>query len=83
MAGRRSALLTGPGLNSRANTYAIERPSLAPDWTVAVAQPLAVQQASAWRALRWLLAGGAILCLGLATAVWATRREALRDARRE
>lgn len=83
MAGRPRALLAGPCLDGQTHTYAIERPGLAPGWTVAVAQPLAEQQASAWRALRWLLAGGAALGLGLAAAVWAARQEAVRDARRE
>ncbi len=83
MVRRHSALLTGPGLNGRTYSYAVERPTLAPNWTVAVAEPLAMQQASAWRALRWLLAVGATLCLGLSTAVWASRREAIGDARRE
>lgn len=83
MAGRSSAILTGPGMEGAPYIYAIERPSLAPHWTVAVAEPLSVQQASAWQALRWLLAASGALCLGIAATVWALRREAMRDARRE
>lgn len=83
MQGRRSALLTGPGLDGMEQVYAIERPTLAPHWTIAVGEPLSVQQASAWRALRWLLAVGGALGLAMAAAVWIARRESLRDALRE
>ena len=81
--GRQRALVVGPGWNGQGTVYAVERLRLAPGWTVTVAEPLAAQQASAWHALRWLLAGGAALGLGLAVVVWASRREAVRDAWRE
>ena len=48
-----------------------------------VAEPLVTQQVAAWAAVRWLLAGGGALALGLAVVVWANRREAVQDARRE
>jgi signal transduction histidine kinase len=83
MAGRQNALLTGPGVDGRINTYAIERPMLAPGWTVAVAQPWSEHQDTAWQSLRRLLAGGAALTAGLMAAVWAGRQEVVRDARRE
>jgi C4-dicarboxylate-specific signal transduction histidine kinase len=78
--GKQRALVTGPGWSGMDNVYAVERLTLAPGWTVTVAQPLAAQQASAWAALRWLVAGGAALGLALAGVVWANRREALHDA---
>jgi C4-dicarboxylate-specific signal transduction histidine kinase len=81
--GQQSALLVGPGWQGRDNVYAVERVRLAPDWTVTVAEPVALQRASAWEAVRWLLAGGAALGLCLAVVVWAHRREAVQDARRE
>jgi C4-dicarboxylate-specific signal transduction histidine kinase len=83
IAGKERALVVGPGWSGQDNVYAVERLNLAPGWTVTVAEPLAVQQALAWAALRWLLAGGAALGLGLAVVVWASRREALNDARDE
>jgi PAS domain S-box-containing protein len=83
VAGRQSALIVGPGWSGQDNVYAVERLRLAPGWTVTVAERVAVQRLSAWAALRWLVAGGAALGLGLALVVWASRREAVRDARRE
>ncbi|WP_203075684.1 sensor histidine kinase [Falsiroseomonas ponticola] len=83
IAGKQRALVTGPGWSGEDNIYAVERLRLAPGWTVTVAEPLAAQQASAWQALRWLIAGGTALGLGLAVVVWASRREAVHDARRE
>lgn len=81
--GKQRALVVGPGWNGGNNVYAVERLRLAPGWTVTVTEPLAMQQALAWAALRWLLAGGAALGLGLAVVVWASRREELNDARDE
>ena len=81
--GKQRALITGPGWSGQDNVYAVERLRLAPGWTVTVAEPLAAQQASAWEALRWLVAGAAALGMGLAVVVWASRREAVHDARRE
>ena len=83
IAGKQRALVTGPGWSGADKVYAVERLSLAPGWTVVVAEPLAAQQATAWAALRWLLAGGGALGLCLAGVVWASHREAVRDARRE
>jgi PAS domain S-box-containing protein len=72
-----------PGWSGLDNVHAVERLTRAPDWAVGVYERRAAQQASAWAALRWLIAGGAALGLGLAIVVWASRREAVRDARRE
>ncbi len=81
--GKQSLLVTGPGWGGRQNVYAVERLTQAPDWTVTVAQPVHAQQQSALRAVKWLIAGAIALALGLAAAVWVSRHEALRDARRE
>lgn len=83
IAGQRRSLVIGPGLDGREHVYAAERLASAPGWTVAVAEPVAVQQASAWGAVRWLLAGGGALALGVAIVVWAGRREAVQLAQRE
>ncbi|WP_431301358.1 hypothetical protein [Sediminicoccus sp. BL-A-41-H5] len=83
IAGKQHGLVVGPGWSGQDNVYAVERLRLVPGWTVTVAEPLAVQQALAWAALRWLLAGGAALGLGLTVVVWASRREAVQDARAE
>jgi C4-dicarboxylate-specific signal transduction histidine kinase len=82
-AGKELGLVVGPGWGGENTVHAIERLNLAPGWTVTVAQPLAVQQTLAWTALRWLVAGGGALSLGLAVVVWASRREAVRGARAE
>jgi len=76
-------LIVGPGWSGSDNIYAFDRPMRARGWTVTVAEPRALQHASAWAVLRWTLAGGAAVGLGLALVAWATRHEALRDARRE
>jgi C4-dicarboxylate-specific signal transduction histidine kinase len=81
--GQESALVVGPGWSGKHNVYAVERLTMAPGWTVTVAEPLAVQRAAAWRAVRWLLASAVALALALGGAAWASRREALRDVRRE
>lgn len=81
--GRGSTLAVGPGWTGPDNVYAVERLARAPGWTVGAYTRRATQQASAWAAVRWLLAGGAALGLGLVVVVWASRREALLDARRE
>ena len=81
--GKQRTLVVGPGLQGQDKVYAVERLRLAPGWTVTVAEPLAGQKASAWEAVRLLLAGGGALGLGLAVVVWANRRETLRVARRE
>lgn len=81
--GKEQAFIVGPGLSGPYNVYAVERPTRAPGWTVGVYERHEAQQASAWAAVRWLLAGGAALGLGLAVVVWASRREALHDAWRE
>ena len=81
--GRDSTLAVVPGWSGLDNVYAVERLTRAPGWAVGVYTRRATQQASAWAALRWLLAGGAALGLGLVVVVWASRREAVRDARRE
>lgn len=81
--GTASALIVGPGWAGRDNVYAVERLTLAPGWTVTVAEPQHMQQATAWASLRGLVAGGASLGIGIALIVWANRREAVRDAHRE
>lgn len=81
--GKRSLLVTGPGWGGRQNVYAVERPTQAPNWTVTVAQPVHAQQESAWRAVKWMIAGAIALALGLAAAVWLSRLEAIRDAQQE
>ncbi len=80
---RRRVVATGPGWSGEENVYAIERLSRHADWTVTVAEPRSVQQTSAWNIIRWVLAGGGALVVGLAIVVWASRREALLDAQRE
>lgn len=81
--GSKRALIVGPGWSVPDNVYAVERVARAPGWAVGTYTRRATQQASGWAALRWLLAGGAALAMGLAVVVWAIRREALHDARRE
>lgn len=83
MEGRQQTLVNGPGWSGKENIYAIERLTRHPGWTVAVGEPRAVQEASAWNGLRWLLAGSSALAIGLMAVVWSSRREALLDARRE
>lgn len=83
MAGRDRRIVTGAGEDGAQTVYALERLANAPGWTVLVGQPVAAQQAAAWRALRLLLLGAAALALGLAAVAWTSRREALRDALRE
>jgi signal transduction histidine kinase len=77
------ALAIGRNAEGIANVYAIARPALAPGWSVAVGQSLEQQRKIVWRAVYWMLGGGAAFGLGIAVAVWASRREALREARRE
>ncbi len=81
--GKDPAIIAGPGWNGLDNVYAVKRLMQPPGWTVGVFERRAAQQANAWAAVRWLLAGGAALGLGLAVVVWASRREAVHDARRE
>jgi C4-dicarboxylate-specific signal transduction histidine kinase len=81
--GARRAVVVGVGWNGAENVYAVDRSARTPDWTVSVAEPTASQEASAWRALRWLIAGGSALAIGLALVVWTSRREARHDALRE
>lgn len=76
-------VVVGPGWSGQDNVYAVERLALAPGWTVTVAEPQAVQQAQAWAAVGWLLAGGAALALGMLVLIWMIRWEAVRDGRRE
>lgn len=80
---RAQGLVAGTSTEGRDRVYAFTRPSLAPDWTVAVNESVGQQRARARHVLQWMLAGCAALGLGLAGAVWTSRREALRDARRE
>ena len=82
-AGQRRAVVVGSGGSGQDNVYAVERLTIAAGWTVTVAEPLAAQRASAWDAIRWLLASGAVLALGMAVAAWVLNREALRAAHRE
>lgn len=80
---RQRGMISGTGIDGRLNVYAFERLNVAPDWIVVVGEPVERQNAMAWKALQWLVAGGAALGVGLAIAVWANRREAIRDAHRE
>lgn len=77
------ALAIGRSAEGIANVYAVARPALAPGWSVAVGQSLDLQRAVVRRAVYWMLGGGAAFGLGIAVTVWASRREALREARRE
>lgn len=77
------ALAIGRSTEGIANIYAVARPVLAPGWSVAVGQSLEQQRKVVWRAVYWMLGGGAAFGLGIAVAVWASRRESLREARRE
>lgn len=81
--GQQSTIIVGPGWRGHDNVYAVERLRRAPSWKVAVAEPLTVQRASAWAAVRWLVIGIFAIGLGLAVIVWSNRREVVRDARRE
>lgn len=81
--GRSHAIAIGPGSDGLDSIYALIRPKLAPGWTVGVGQSLDLQRVAAWRAVQWMLAGGTALGLGLAAAVWVSRRRALCDARRQ
>jgi len=83
VADHHSTLVVGPGWKGHDNIYAVERLTRVPGWTVAVAAPQAAQHASAWAAVRWLVAGGTALGLGMVVVAWAIRREAVRDAWRE
>ena len=83
IAGKQRTLVVGPGWSGQDNVYAFERLTLARGWTITVAEPLGLQQASAWASMRLLVAGGAALGLALAVVVWASHREAVRDARVE
>ena len=77
------ALAIGRSAEGIANVYAVARPALAHGWSVAVGQSLEQQRTAVRRAIYWMLGGGAAFGLGIAVAVWASRREALREARRE
>ena len=81
--GQKHTLIVGPGWTGPDNVYAVERLTRAPSWTVGVYERRASLQASAWTALRWLLASGVALGLAFAVLMWASRREVVRDARRE
>ncbi|MGC5198360.1 sensor histidine kinase, partial [Aphanothece microscopica] len=83
MEGRDGSIITGPGWHVPDNVYAVERLTQAYGWLLGVYERGALQQASAWAAVRLLLAGGAALGLGLAVVVWTTNRAAVREARRE
>ena len=83
IAGRPRALAIGPNAHGIENVHAVARPTLAPGWSVAVGQSLELQRHAVRRAVYWMLGGGAAFGLGIAMAVWASRREVLREARRE
>lgn len=83
IAARPRALAIGPNAIGIENVYALARPTLAPGWSVAVGQSLELQRLALRRAVYWMLGGGAAFGLGIAIAVWASRREVLRGARRE
>ena len=83
VAARPRALAIGPNAIGIENVYALARPTLAPGWSVAVGQSLELQRLALRRAVYWILGSGAAFGLGIAIAVWASRREALREARRE
>ena len=81
--GRPRALAIGPNAHGIENVYAVARPTLAPGWSVAIGQSLEVQHLAVRRAMYWMMGGGAAFGFGIAIVVWASRREALREARRE
>lgn len=81
--GRPRALAIGRNAKDIENVYALARPTLAPGWVVVVGQSLELQRLAVRRAVYWMLGSGAAFGLGIAVAVWASRREALREARRE
>jgi C4-dicarboxylate-specific signal transduction histidine kinase len=81
--GRPHALAIGYNTRGIENVYAVARPALAPGWSVAIGQSVEQQRTAVRRAVYWMLGGGAAFGLGIAVAVWASRREALREARRE
>ena len=76
-------IVVGPGWAGRNNVYAVEHPPSATGWTVVVAEAVADQWASAWRAVKWLFAGLAALGLGGTLAALMSRRQELAAARRE
>jgi hypothetical protein len=77
------SVVVGPGLLGTDNVYAFARLDLAPEWQVVLAQPVEMVNAAAWRSAGWLPLGGGALALGAGLAVWATRREAVRNAEAE
>jgi C4-dicarboxylate-specific signal transduction histidine kinase len=83
LAGTQSALIFGPGWTERDNVYAAERLTQAPRWMVGAYKRRASQDASAWAVMRLLIAGGLAVSLGLGFAVWASRREAVLQARQQ
>jgi C4-dicarboxylate-specific signal transduction histidine kinase len=83
LAGTQRALIMGPGWTEPNNVYAVERLTQAPGWMVGVYQRRALQDASAWVAMRLLIAGSLAVSLGLGVAVWASRRETVLKARQQ
>jgi C4-dicarboxylate-specific signal transduction histidine kinase len=81
--GRPRALAIGYSTRGIENVYAVARPALAPGWIVAIGQSVEQQRTAVRRAVYWMLGGGGAFGLGIAIAVWASRRDALRAARRE
>lgn len=83
LAGTQRTLIFGPGWTGPDNVYAVERLTQAPGWTVGAYERRASQDASAWVVMRLIVAGALAMSLGLAFAVWASRREEVLKARQQ
>lgn len=79
---QRAVTVAGPGWSGQSRIFTIE-PLHNTDWRVAAAETLDAQACSAWRSIRWLLAGGGTLLAALGLSIWVTRHEELRSALRE
>ena len=80
---RRSGLFVGPGLSGRDNVYAVEAIDHAPAWRIAVAQRYSSQGETAWRGIRWSIAGVGTVGLAMAVAAWLIRQESVKVSRTE
>ena len=80
---RRSGLSVGPGLSGHDNVYAVEAIDHAPAWRIAVAQRYSSQGETAWRGIRWPIAGVGTVGLAMAVAAWLIRQESVKVSRTE
>jgi signal transduction histidine kinase len=80
---RRSGLFVGPGLSGHDNVYAVEAIDHAPAWRIAVAQRYSSQGETAWRGIRWSIAGVGTIGLAMAVAAWLIRQESVKVSRTE